>query len=319
MDQPEKALQDFEMAVQLSGDDIDYSWRAIAYAQLKVTGAAVRDIDKAIDRSPNNSFHHQYKGILNYGLGRDQQAVDAFTVAIQLLPTWAAHFIWRAAVYFDLCEFKKCLADLDKASTLDSGDGPLFWRGLLYLRLGQGKKGMYDLKAALAEAKKVTSADAQPPSRILFWLGVSYDLLGEADEAKLYLSRVHVIAPSESSKPSKFSEPARTYLLAGEFEKAKALYRLLFAGNYAVDVVKTEQSHLEMLCELYRMRNLEEVRDWFLAEKKMAYSTPLLSDGSQGEMSAVPRELGATIRVTSASISMMKRRSQDAHIRSSSF
>jgi len=220
-----------------------------------------------------NSFHHQYKGIINYGLNRYDVSLQAFGCAIELLPMFSTNYIWRAAVYFDLRAFDKCLEDLDSAARLDAGEGPLFWRGLLYLRLGEYKKAMYDLKSSLYENKRANSSpEALPPSRTLFWLGIALDRLGEADDAKLMLSRVADSAKLEN-KSTKFTEPARLAILNGDINLAKQLYRSIFAGPYAVDVAKTEEAQLLLLTELYPERqDAKAIKTWFSTKRKHAYS-----------------------------------------------
>jgi len=215
-------------------------------------------------------------------------ALEAFSRGIELLPTWSSHYVWRAAVHYDLGDFTRCQEDLDRASSLDPSDGPLFWRGLLQLRTGKRTEALYDLKASLKEAKKLSAdPDATPPSRILFWLGVTHRLLGDEKEAQHMLQRVPIIAATEVAKVAKHSEPARTALLAGDISKAKHHYKHMLSGHYAVDAYKTEQSHLDLLAILFPSNtSVADVRTWFNNKRKLLFSAAVSSEKFKGSSSS---------------------------------
>eukprot|EP01127_Copromyxa_protea_P008992 TRINITY_DN2084_c0_g4_i1.p1 TRINITY_DN2084_c0_g4~~TRINITY_DN2084_c0_g4_i1.p1 ORF type:complete len:608 (+),score=53.78 TRINITY_DN2084_c0_g4_i1:112-1935(+) len=259
----EKALKDFEQALSLTHDDIDYAWCSIMYSQMKNNAKARYYIQKAISIAPANSFHHQFKGILNFGLGNHKNGLSDFNTAINLLPTWSGHYVWRAAIYSELRETERAMADLDTAVRLRADEIALFWRGLLHLGLGNLTKSKYDLKAALV------AAEAPVHSRILFWLGVSLFIDGEKHEARKLWEKTLQNARNEK-RVAHHTEPARVALVVNQDENnAKNHYCQFFKAYYTIDNTKTENSHLELLSSLFpHNQAIATVTQWFKAERE---------------------------------------------------
>lgn len=97
-------------------------------------------INKAIEIAPENSFHHQFKGILNFGLGNYKVGIESFNLydfrllcdvnnlrAIKQFSKWSGHYVWRAAVSYELGETERALEDLDMAVYLKADEISLFW------------------------------------------------------------------------------------------------------------------------------------------------------------------------------------------------
>jgi len=283
---------DFEKAVRLTGEDVDYAWRGIAYSQLRRFDEALTDIKTAISLAPNNPHHRQLAGILAFALGKQVDALQALSGAIALQPQVATHYVWRAAVHIDLGEHQSAMRDLDLAVQLEASEVPLFWRGLLYLSAGQRKKALYDLKAALKESKAPleTVGPMSPPARVLFWLAVTNRLEGDDVEASKLFSRC-LNSAQEETKASKHTEPARvSLLLESDVSSAKKLYKLFLQGFSSADAPKTELGHLDLLGKLFPDNSaISEIRPWLQAQLKSATASPSGSTSSSSSPSSSPR------------------------------
>jgi tetratricopeptide (TPR) repeat protein len=177
------------------------------HSHLKNNDAALKDIDQAIALAPHNSFHYQFRGILNFGLERNAVALENFNKAIELLPNWAGHYVWRAAIFYELRDFESTLRDLDTAVNLKPDEVSLFWRGLFYLDRGEILKALYDLYSAYKEANRPIH------SRIVFWLGVAQLLASHIDEALHYFDECARLSAADERKVARYTEPARLALL----------------------------------------------------------------------------------------------------------
>jgi len=194
------------------------------------------------------------------------QALENFTKAIELLQSWAGHYVWRAAIYYEYREIDKTLHDLDKAVELRPDEVSLFWRGLLYLDTGENFKALYDLQAAYKEATRPVH------SRIVFWLGAAQYLTGNKEEAKKCWGQTRQLAKDER-KVAQHSEPARVALiLDNDQQSAKKFYDAFFKSFYTIDNAKTENAHLELLLRLFPENTaIQETLRWFERCRKRIY------------------------------------------------
>lgn len=278
-----EAMRDFESALKLTGDDIDYAWRGIMHSHLRKNVAALEDVAKAISLAPNNSFHYQFQGIINFGLDNAEVALESMSKAIELMPTWAGHYVWRAAVLYEGRDMDATMADLDKAVQLRSDEVSLFWRALAYLDVGEIKKAQYDLEAAYRMSSSPIS------SRIPFWRGVVALLQQETEISERFFTEATRLAADER-KAGKYCEPARISLLKDKTGKtARDLYREMFDADFTVDNPKTEHSHLFLLSKLFPENNyIKKTLTWFEKTRKNVYlpsvtkppSSPLSSSRS---------------------------------------
>jgi len=259
----EKALKDFEQALSITKDDIDFAWCSIMYSQIKDNKKSLHYINKAIEMAPENSFHHQFKGILNFGLGHNEVGMESFNAAINLYPNWSGHYVWRAAVYCELGEIALATDDLDTAVHLKADETSLFWRGLLHLGLKEFTKAKYDLLAAMHEAENPCH------SRILFWLGVAHSLDNEKERAQELWEQTLKTANKEV-RVAHYNEPARVALVAHEDEKqARKFYTQFFQAQFTVDNMKTESVHLILLSSLFPTNKaIANVAHWFEQERE---------------------------------------------------
>jgi tetratricopeptide (TPR) repeat protein len=261
------AMRDFEKALSITCDDIDHAWRSIMQSQLKQNDKAIMDIETAISISPDNSFHHQYKGILLFGMEKYQEALETFTKAIELLPDWGGHYVWRAAVFWELGDVAKTTEDLDTAIKIKADEVPLFWRGILYLHLGNFHKAHYDLRSSLREAEQPIHA------RITFWLGVTKLLLGKNEESTELFQTTQRLSQSDN-RAAKYGETARmALLLKDDFAEAKRLYKTFFEGYYTIDNAKTENTHLDLLSRLFpKNETISLALKWFTRKRCKLYN-----------------------------------------------
>jgi tetratricopeptide (TPR) repeat protein len=259
-----EAMRDFETALRITNDDIDYAWRGIMQSHMKNNLAALEDINKAISLAPSNSFHYQFKGIIFFGMDNVSGARENFAKAIELLPDWAGHYVWHSAAS-EAQDLASAMNDLDKAVELRPDEVSLFWRGLGYLGLGEIKKAQYDLEAAYKQSSPVSA-------RIPFWRAVIASLNKEESEAQRLFDEAIRLASSDR-KAGHFAEPARCFLFRDKNrKKARELYKEMFDGNFTIDNSKTEQSHLELLVQLFPENSyIKKTLTWFHKTRKNVY------------------------------------------------
>ena len=93
---------------------------------------------------------HFYQGI-DYVREKDHKAaIEEFSMAIEIDPTYSYAYYNRALEYFRIGELERSLADYNKAMELEP-DNP-YWtveRGFLHMELGYREKAIIDLERAI--------------------------------------------------------------------------------------------------------------------------------------------------------------------------
>jgi tetratricopeptide (TPR) repeat protein len=93
---------------------------------------------------------HFYQGI-DYVREKDHQAaIEEFSIAAEIDPTYSYAYYSRALEYYRIGELESSLADYNKAMELEP-DNP-YWtyeRGFLHLKLGYREKAIIDLERAI--------------------------------------------------------------------------------------------------------------------------------------------------------------------------
>jgi Tfp pilus assembly protein PilF len=93
---------------------------------------------------------HFYQGIEYIRQNNTNAAIEEFTKAIEIDPSYSYAYYNRALEYYRIGELERCLADYNKAMELEP-DNP-YWtyeRGYLHLKLGYREKAIIDLEKAI--------------------------------------------------------------------------------------------------------------------------------------------------------------------------
>jgi tetratricopeptide (TPR) repeat protein len=93
---------------------------------------------------------HFYQGIEYIRQKNTDAAIEEFTKAIEIDPTYSYAYYNRALEYYRIGDLESCLTDYNKAMELEP-DNP-YWtyeRGFLHLKLGNREKAIIDLERAI--------------------------------------------------------------------------------------------------------------------------------------------------------------------------
>jgi tetratricopeptide (TPR) repeat protein len=151
--------------------------------------------------------------------GRDDDAIAAFTRAIELLPTYAlAHAeLGRAKIEVGLAS--EAVADLEEAIRLSPNDPYIatwyLWAGMAEAHAGHYKSAIKWLLGARNESRVHSKAAA--------WLAVAHGGLAEWDEAHVYLQQHLNAAPAFSLAAWNRAFPSRNPVVAAERARIVAI------------------------------------------------------------------------------------------------
>lgn len=89
--------------------------------------------------------------------GEDQRAIKAYNAAIQLNPSLAATYLYRAQIFAETGDFPSALRDCNRYLQLDSSSpAGYLTRGFVLLRMGRDAESRADLSAAIAKGATTT-------------------------------------------------------------------------------------------------------------------------------------------------------------------
>lgn len=115
-----KAIDSFNAALSLKGPmSRILQARADAHFQLGDHGAALRDIQTALEKDPKNGQLYDTLGTMRLGAHDYEQAIRDLNQAVQLDPGGAPAYIHRGEAYGAMGSLKQALADFRKASELE--------------------------------------------------------------------------------------------------------------------------------------------------------------------------------------------------------
>jgi len=202
----EAAIKDLSRAIEINSEKSRYYyWRARSYNGLKKYAKAAADIKKAYSLDPFDSYVASHmKWMSNrlaneaYQLNSDQkfkQAINKYTLALDLLPQDAANYDRRSRAYIGLHKMDKALADIKTAIRLDPyeiryylmvdyllakskqwDEIIAYWDTFIKLKPKSGRAylergGSYyhkgDIQAAIADAKK-SSELGNPEGQVMY-------------------------------------------------------------------------------------------------------------------------------------------------------
>lgn len=149
------AMEDFDKAVEVAPKFADaYSNRAKCRVELVKDDLdkAVADYEKAIELAPKNAVYPYNLALLQDQLERSDEAVEAFTKVIKLVPKHQLALYGRGRVYADgLKKTDKAEADFSAAIDIDPDFvDALYARGVIRVYdLKRPKEGCADLKKVL--------------------------------------------------------------------------------------------------------------------------------------------------------------------------
>jgi tetratricopeptide (TPR) repeat protein len=118
LDQPEKAMKDFNQAVKLHPDFAGgYLRRSELFCLNKQYEAAIRDANQMVKLEHDATWALQTRAMILYEAGRYKACIDDYTKIIKITPDFDRAYITRAKAYEKLGE--KELAAKDRAKALE--------------------------------------------------------------------------------------------------------------------------------------------------------------------------------------------------------
>lgn len=107
----------------------------------------------------NASFNYAKQGTTNFTLGKYDEAINDFNLAIKLNPDSGSNFIKRGMCYYAQGKFDKAIADYTKAISRDSirAEG-WYRRGLCYYSLEKHQQAFTDLSFAIQKDNNYVDA-----------------------------------------------------------------------------------------------------------------------------------------------------------------
>ncbi|MEZ4883323.1 MAG: tetratricopeptide repeat protein [Chitinophagales bacterium] len=147
---PDLAMQEFENALQLDGDDYKvYINRGSFYRDKKEYDKALQDFDKAAEVCNCFEAYFNRAGIHQL-LNNNQNAIADFTKAIEVKPSDANGYINRGNIYRELGQNDLALQDYTKAMNIKENYDIFYNMGLLYSQMGQNAKSLEYYTKAIA-------------------------------------------------------------------------------------------------------------------------------------------------------------------------
>ncbi|MFN0175897.1 MAG: tetratricopeptide repeat protein [Saprospiraceae bacterium] len=149
----EKAIQDYDLAINLRPLPVFYYERSVTYQKLGKFQMTISDCDKAIQLDSNYALAYNSRGFANSKLGQNEAAITDYNMAIKFNPNDVLAYNNRGGAKRDLGLYDAAISDFNKAIQLDSNDANV------YNNRGAAK---FDLKlhgAAIADYDKAIRLD----------------------------------------------------------------------------------------------------------------------------------------------------------------
>jgi tetratricopeptide (TPR) repeat protein len=160
-------------------------------------------------------------------IGKFHEAIEDYTKAISLDPSYSRAYASRSAVFRNMGQFERAIKDLDKAITLEPSASTYYTRGVVFERTGQIDRAIRDYEQAIALNPIYGSAH--------FSLGILYGQAGWIEKAIDCFDKAIDNSPNHALA---YGNRGLAYSLIGRYDKAlKDLDRAIelnkgYAGAY---------------------------------------------------------------------------------------
>jgi tetratricopeptide (TPR) repeat protein len=221
----DKLTSDFLKHLQVSYDESQQELEDLKKQLAKASGTEKKNIEQRIVQNEQNFTANQWleRGReLAIKQKKYDEALTAFTEAINLNPLNSSAYYLRADLYFILQQYELAIADLDKVISINSKySQAYYYRGNAYLALRKYER-------AIADFDKAIDIDPQNVSAY-YSRGALYSLfLGQQARGNVDFEKVIAITPQDEAG---YILRGDTYKLLGEYEKAIHDYDQAIAIN----------------------------------------------------------------------------------------
>jgi len=124
--------------------------RGLAYRNLKEYQRAIEDYSRAIELDPTYVYAYNSRGLAYADLEEYQRAIEDYSRAIELDPTSVSAYNSRGDAYADLEEYQRAIEDYNRAIELNpTSDYAYNNRGLAYAELEEYQRAIEDFNRAI--------------------------------------------------------------------------------------------------------------------------------------------------------------------------
>ncbi|MEV4780679.1 tetratricopeptide repeat protein [Burkholderia sp. LMU1-1-1.1] len=236
------AIANFTRVLELKPDDAQaHGNRAAAYLATGQDRLASEDIEKMAALDAKNPLLDRLRGVLALRTGHYNEAIDAFTRALELAPNHDMMLLSRAQAYTSIGELDKALADIDETLKVSKkpGAAPYMLRMKIFSKQNNDARALAQIEPMLAAAPADTDAyiaaaelhmrlNQRELARTLLDRGVV-----AAPDAAIYLYRAEV--RPRSDKPGRQQDIDSGIALAPHSVYANRLRAELEADNGRYD------------------------------------------------------------------------------------
>lgn len=132
----------------------DYMKRGLTYIEMQEPDKAIDDFENAIAIAPDDAVSHYQLGHLRLTMGDNKKAVEQLSAALKIDPKQNPALLDRAAAYANLGDFALAQKDLDNALISDKGADVLLSRAVARMGIGDSSGAAADVQEAMNMSPK---------------------------------------------------------------------------------------------------------------------------------------------------------------------
>jgi tetratricopeptide (TPR) repeat protein len=159
LEEYQKALDDFNIAIQISDQPNAYSGRGDAYYGLKKYDKAIEDFNMALSLDPGKAHYYCMLSLSYFEIEEYQDSIDAAEISLEINPDCGGQKLVEttARSHYALKNYDQALVYINKALAMDDYDLGHYYRGIIYQTLGNNQEAIKDLE--------LFTVQAQPPEK----------------------------------------------------------------------------------------------------------------------------------------------------------
>ena len=240
----DKAITDFSKAIE-KGDKSESTYvnRAAACLQMNNVDDAIADYSAAIQMNDKNAGVFQQRATAYKVKGDLDKAIVDFTKAMELSPNFIPATMGRGYVYFQMGNHAKAIDDFSKVIELNGRAAVAFNnRGYNYQQIGKYQEALADFKKAVE-----LTPDYALAHQNLGWL------LATCKEESLRDAKTAIACATKACELNEYNDLSDLAALAASHASAKEFDRAIGIQERIVERAQPAQKPLaERLLELYR-------------------------------------------------------------------
>lgn len=188
-----------------------YAEKGRIYARTEKYEEAIQAFTKALELNPQDSVTYYNRGLAYSMVDEGEKAIEDYTKALELNPQYSSAYNNRGVVYNELGENEKAIEDYTKALEINPKYSDAYYnRGFSYSALGENEKAIEDYTEAIRINAQHSAA--------YYNRGYVYDELGENEKALEDYTKAIEISPKDSDA---YYNRGLIYRTLGQHKKAE--------------------------------------------------------------------------------------------------